>query len=260
MHSVEGDDPQLSIVRSDALAAVPAPPVLLLHGFGSSSRQNWVDTGWVRFLNDAGRNVIMMDLPAHGESAAPTGAGAYVPSRIRADILQVLADEQVRPLREGAPTSGVDVVGYSLGSRLAWEFGATQPELVRRMVLGGPGRSDPLATFDLEGAERFLAGGPVTQDPVTADLLRMAQLDPGNDLPSLLAMISAVKTEPFDPQSAVPSMPVLLVAGDQDAYAVGLDDLQAWAPQATITRLPGRNHSNAITSRAFKLAALDFLA
>ncbi|THJ66236.1 alpha/beta hydrolase [Arthrobacter echini] len=260
VHTVEGNDPQLTMSRSDAPDALPAPPVLLLHGFGSSSEQNWVDTGWVRILNEAGRNVLMIDLPAHGASAAPADAGAYTPSRMRADILQMLADERVRPLRENEPSSGVDVIGYSLGSRLAWEFGATQPEFVRRMVLGGPGAGDPLATFDLAGAERFLAGGPEPDDGITVDLLRMARLGPDNDLPSLLAMVSAIKTEPFDPHHAVPGMPVLLVAGDQDPYALGLDDLVQSAPDARIMTLPGRTHASAITSRTFKLAALDFLA
>ncbi|WP_434993893.1 alpha/beta fold hydrolase [Arthrobacter sp. Ld5] len=260
VHAVEGVDPRLSITRSNAADPLDLPPVLLLHGFGSSSRQNWVDTGWVRHLNDAGRNVVMVDLPAHGDSGAPADAGAYAPSRMRADILQALFDERVLPLRSDLPGSGVDVIAYSLGSRLAWEFGATQPELVRRMVLGGPGTADPLASFDLAGAELYLAGGPASEDPVTADLLRMAQAGPHNDLPSLLAMVSAIKTEPFDPQQAVPKMPLLLVAGDRDEYAEGISDLQAWAPDARVTTLPGRDHANAITSRLFKEAAVAFLA
>lgn len=260
VHEVEGVDPHLAITRSEATFTRGLPPILLLHGFGSSSAQNWVDTGWVRFLNDAGRTVIMVDLPAHGNSAAPADAGAYAPSRMRADVLQALVDERVTPLRDGVPGSGVDIIGYSLGARLAWEFGATQPELVRRMVLGGPGTADPLAAFDLEGAERSLAGGPAPGDARTADLLRMARAVPGNDLPSLLAMVSAIKTEPFDPQAAVPKMPLLLIAGDRDEYAGGIEDLASWAPRADITALPGRDHTNAVTSRAFKEAAVAFLA
>ncbi|MFC3299670.1 acetoin dehydrogenase E2 subunit dihydrolipoyllysine-residue acetyltransferase [Arthrobacter agilis] len=256
---VEGIEPGLSIMRSDPHEPAPLPPVLLLHGFGSSSARNWQDTGWVRALNEAGRAVVMIDLPAHGTSTAPEDAGAYRPSRMRADILQSLADERVVPLTEGEPTSGVDVIGYSLGSRLAWEFGATQPDLVRRMVLGGPGTADPLASFDLEGAERLLAGGPPPADPTTADLLRMARAVPHHDLPSLLAMVSAIKVEPFDAHAAVPGMPLLLVAGDQDTYAHGIDDLEQWAPDAQVLLLPDRNHANAITSRAFKDAAIDFL-
>lgn len=260
VHDVEGTDPRLAILRSDAATPLDLPPVLLLHGFGSSSRRNWIDTGWVRFLNDAGRSVIMIDLPAHGDSAVPADAGSFTPSRMRADILQALSDERVLPLEERDPRSGMDVVGYSLGARLAWEFGATQPDLVRRMVLGGPGTADPLATFDVGAAEFMLAGGAPPADASTAELLRMAQAVPGNDLPALLAMVSAIAVEPFDPESAVPRMPVLLVAGERDEYAVGVHDLARWAPEADVLSLPGRDHVSAITARTFKEASLSFLA
>ena len=260
LHDVEGIDPLLAITRSAAAQPLPLPPVLLLHGFGSSSGRNWVQTGWVRSLNEAGRTVVMVDLPAHGDSAAPNDAGAYTPSRMRADILQTVFEAGVLPLTEDDPTRGVDIIGYSLGARLAWEFGATQPELVRRMVLGGPGAGDPLADFDLGAAERYLAGGPAVEDPATADLLRMAQLLPDNSLPALLAMVSAIKTEPFDPHVAIPTMPLLLVAGDQDTFADGIEELAAHASSAEVLPLPGRTHTNAITSRSFKDAAIEFLS
>lgn len=257
---VEGIDPLLAITRSTTAHPLPLPPILLLHGFGSSSEQNWVRTGWVRHLNDSGRTVILVDLPAHGNSAVPDDADAYTPSRMRADILQALFTAGVLPLGGDDPTRGVDILGYSLGARLAWEFGATQPELVRRMVLGGPGAGDPLATFDLDSAERYLAGGPAVDDPATADLLRMARSLPSNSMPALLAMVSAIKTEPFDPRTAAPTMPVLLVAGDQDPYADDVEELAAYASSAELLSLPGRTHTDAVTSRSFKDAARTFLS
>ncbi len=42
--------------------------MLLIHGFASTSRINWGETGWVRFLTDAGRQVITFDHRGHGES------------------------------------------------------------------------------------------------------------------------------------------------------------------------------------------------
>ena len=73
-------------------------------------------------------------------------------------------DAGVLPVHEGDPSSGLDLMGYSLGSRLAWEFGATQPELVHRLVLGGPNIADPLADFDLIAAQRYLADGTPIAD------------------------------------------------------------------------------------------------
>ncbi|MCC3277467.1 alpha/beta hydrolase [Arthrobacter sp. zg-Y20] len=234
-------------------------PVLLLHGFASNSQLNWHDAGWVSALVAAGRRVITVDLPGHGASAAPADLDSYRPSRIRADLLQVAQDAGVRPLADGDPASGLDVVGYSLGSRLAWEFGATQPELVHRMVLGGPGSADPLAEFDLDAAREAAAGGAPVADPRTAELLRMAQLVPGNNLAALFRMVEAIKEEPFNPEAAVPAMPLLLVAGDRDDLAATAPELAALSGRAELLELPARTHANAVTSRAFKSAALDFL-
>lgn len=265
-HTVEGTDPQLFaelLTPDGGAAASPAParrPVLLLHGFASSSKLNWHDSGWITALTAAGRTVLTVDLPGHGRSAAPADPGAYRPSRIRADLLQLLTDAGVLPLAAEDPRTGVDIIGYSLGSRLAWEFGATAPELVHRMVLGGPASGDPLAEFDLPAARENLAGGRAVADESTAELLRMAALVPGNDVPALLTMVEAVKEEPFVPADAVPAMPLLLVAGDRDTLAAGAPELAALSGQAELLLLPARTHANAVTSRAFKQAALRFLA
>ena len=263
-HTVEGTDPQLYVAVHDPATDAGLRPVLLLHGFSSSSKLNWEDTGWVSALLDAGRRVITVDLPGHGRSGAPEDRDSYSPSRIRADLLQAAFDAGARPLQEGDPSSGLDVVGYSLGSRLAWEFAATQPELVHRVVLGGPNDSDPLAAFDLIAAQDYLADGTPIKDESTAQLLKMALLLPGNNVFALLSLVEAIKAEPYDPAEAVPHVPMLLVAGDKDERAVTLPRLAELArgagSMAEQLLLPGRNHTNAITSRAFKQAAISFLA
>lgn len=258
-HLVEGTDPQLNVAIHEPAAASGLRPILLLHGFGSSAALNWENSGWVRALTDAGRKVITLDLPGHGRSAAPEEMDSYSPSRIRADLLQILLDAHVHPLAADRPETGVDIIGYSLGSRLAWEFGATQPELVHRMVLGGPGTGDPLAEFDLAAAQRFLADGTPIEDESTSSLMRMARLVPTNDVFALLTMVEAIKREPFVPSDAVPHMPLLLVAGDQDERAQTVPQLAELSGQAEVLWLPGRTHTNAVTSGTFKAAAIRFL-
>lgn len=265
IHTVEGTDPHIFVEIHEPAEGTDTGlrPILLLHGFSSSSKLNWADTGWITALQAAGRRVITVDLPGHGRSASPEDLDSYSPSRIRADLLQIVADAGARPLRDGDPSSGLDIVGYSLGSRLAWEFGATQPELVHRLVLGGPNKEDPLASFDLVAAQHYLADGTPIEDESTAGLLKMAQLLPSNDLFALLSLIEAIKGEPYDPAEAVPHMPMLLVAGDKDERAVTMPELASIAARGggMVEQLlvPGRNHSNAITSRVFKDAALAFL-
>lgn len=259
-HHIEGGSAGLHVVAFNSGNPAALPPVFLIHGFASSVELNWVKTGWVKALNEAGRRVISVDLPGHGRSASPYDLDSYTPGKIRADLLQVLIDEGVHPLAADDPTSGVDLIGYSLGSRLAWEFGATQPELVRKMVLGGPNPEDPLADFDLRAAQDFLNDGTPIDDESTAWLLGMAQLIPSNDIFALLTMVQAVKLEPFDPTDAVPHVPILLVAGDLDERARSMGRLAALSPDAQQLIVAGRTHNNTVTSREFKDAAISFLA
>ncbi|WP_125609973.1 alpha/beta fold hydrolase [Specibacter cremeus] len=260
VHTVEGTDAQLHVDVFVPEAPAVLPPILLIHGFASSVELNWVKSGWVPALLRAGRRIICPDLPGHGRSGAPDDMDSYSPGRIRADLLQILIDQGVRPLRDGDPTSGVDIIGYSLGSRLAWEFGATQHELVRKMVLGGPNPQDPLADFDLPAAQRFLADGTPIADESTNELLKMAELIPNNNIFSLLSLIEAVKLEPFDPAEAVPRMPILLVAGEFDMRAARMHTLAELSGCAEQHIIPGRTHNNAVTSREFKDAAIAFLS
>ena len=44
------------------------PVVVVVHGFASSTRDNWVATGWVRDLLRAGYRVIGLDQRGHGAS------------------------------------------------------------------------------------------------------------------------------------------------------------------------------------------------
>ncbi|MCX6498226.1 MAG: alpha/beta fold hydrolase [Arthrobacter sp.] len=263
-HTVEGTDPRLYVGVHDPADDAGLRPVLLLHGFSSSAKLNWEDTGWIMALTQAGRRVITVDLPGHGRSGSPEDRDSYSPSRIRADLLQIAFDAGARPLRDGDPASGLDVIGYSLGARLAWEFGATQHELVHRLVLGGPNVADPLADFDLVAAQRYLADGTPIADASTAGLLKMAQLLPSNNIFALLSLVEAIKDEPFDAAEAVPPMPMLLVAGEQDERAASMPELAKLGARAGSMVeqliLPGRNHTNAVTSRAFKQGAISFLA
>ena len=52
-------------------------PVLLIHGFASNVRINWISTGWVERLVSAGRRVIAIDNRGHGESGKVYDKAAY---------------------------------------------------------------------------------------------------------------------------------------------------------------------------------------
>ena len=231
---------------------VSAPTVLLIHGFASSAEMNWERSGWVRHFTNNGRQVALVDLPGHG-SDPRRATGAWTPSRIRQALAEAI--EQI--------DHPADVVGYSLGARLGWELAAKHPELVRRLVIGGPGSLDPLAAFALNEARNFVATGESIADEYTAKVMKIASNEQSNDFDALFKLIEGIKTEPYDPSEAIPATPTLLVAGDQDDLATTMPHLRRLLTQAgtdsEVLWLAGRNHANAVTSREFKNAALEFL-
>lgn len=123
---------------------------------------------------------------------------------------------------DAASVSTVDVVTYSMGGIIAWELARIAPDRVHRMVLGGVG----------------------TRPASREDMLRVREMLGGDDLAACIDGVAGHKIEGDAP------VPVLFVAGDADEIATG-------APEPFVP-LRNRNHFNAVSSRAFKQAALEF--
>jgi len=107
--------------RFDSLAMTRSsgqrPPVVLLHGFATSTARTWREPGWFNLLHDAGRRAVGIDLLGHGEAPKPTDPDAYIdladPSRVRTMVLaavgrNLMAAENQRPdsLENVVPNTG----------------------------------------------------------------------------------------------------------------------------------------------------------
>src|SRR5690606_18723083 len=66
------------------------PPVLLIHGFASSARVNWVSPGWVRTLTENGYRAVALDNRGHGESGVSYEESDYHPARMAEDAAALL--------------------------------------------------------------------------------------------------------------------------------------------------------------------------
>jgi 2-succinyl-6-hydroxy-2,4-cyclohexadiene-1-carboxylate synthase len=99
----------------------PAADLVLLHGFTGSSAA-W-GASVVDGLASAGRSPVLVDLPGHGRHAGVVAPWRFTSEAVAADILRY------------ATRGPVDLVGYSMGGRLALDFAVTYPERVRRLVL-----------------------------------------------------------------------------------------------------------------------------
>ena len=105
-------------------------PIVLIHGFASNKEVNWVQPGWVATLTSAGRRVIALDIRGHGQSSKLYDPAEYHTSRMADDV---------RALIDHLNLSRVDVMGYSMGARIAAFLALDHAERARAAVLGGLG-------------------------------------------------------------------------------------------------------------------------
>ncbi len=105
-------------------------PILLIHGFGSSHSVNWQTPSWFDTLTKAGRRVIAMDVRGHGESQKFYDPAEYRPALMAEDAANLLG-------HLGIPVT--DVMGYSMGARIATMLAIAHPEKVKVLIAGGMG-------------------------------------------------------------------------------------------------------------------------
>ncbi|MDL9980229.1 alpha/beta fold hydrolase [Microbacterium sp. ASV49] len=236
----------LFVRRMTASASASGPPVLLIHGLASRGRVDWPDADWAKPLAAAGRDVYVVDLPAHGAAPRPDAPVGT------AEVIDLLAEVVEQAGGEA------DVIGYSLGARLAWDLAAhrTRRCAVRRAVLGGLSTIEPLIHVDLDAARAAIAGGPEPTDPLTATIVRMSRL-PGLDPAAVLNVVEGMAAEPFDSRAHPPAVPVLLLGGVDDPLARGLAQLADVLPDARVQTVPG-DHLTALHTPEFRAAAFAF--
>lgn len=227
-------------------------PILLIHGFASNHRVNWVSTGWVSLLAGEGRRVVALDNRGHGESDKPHDAAAYG--------TPVMADDAVR-LLDHLRIERADIMGYSMGARITAFAGLQHPERVRSCILSGlgiglvkgVGAPGPIA-------EALLA--PTVDDVSDADarMFRIFADQTGSDRQALAACISASRQTLRPDELARLTAPVLVAVGTEDEIAGDADELARLIPNAEAFAIPGRDHMKAVGDRGHKAAVAGFLS
>ncbi|KPF44022.1 alpha/beta fold hydrolase [Rhizobium sp. AAP43] len=253
------DAPPFSRFRNDGLELAyfddgdPAgEPILLIHGFASSASVNWVYTGWLRTLGDAGFRVIGIDNRGHGESDKPHDPEAYHPSDMASDSAALLTHLGI---------ADAHVMGYSMGARIAAFLAIEHPDRVRSLVFGGLGigMCDGVGDWD-PIAEALLA--PSLED-VTHERGRMFRAfadQTRSDRMALAACISTSRDLVSREDIARVDAPTLIGVGTKDDIAGSAQELGDLMQTATVLDIPNRDHMLAVGDRVFKKAVLEFLA
>ena len=227
-------------------------PILLIHGFASSHAVNWVFPQWVKTLTGDGREVILYDVRGHGRSEK-----RYDPADYAMDVLSADALALMNHLGIGS----IDVMGYSMGARIAAFLQRRAPERVRSLTIGGLGIGlTQAATLPVGIADAMDAPAlDSLTDPVQRMFRAFADAT-RSDRRALAACIhGARQIMPADEVAQI-ECPTLVAVGTQDEVATGPDALAALIANARVCHIEGRDHNKAVGDRSYKAAVLGFLA
>lgn len=228
-------------------------PVLLVHGFASNRKINWVNPGWVETLTGAGRRVIALDNRGHGDSAKFYAPEDYRLERMAGDASALL---------DALGIATVDAIGYSMGARILTRLAIAEPERLSSLVLGGMGialvHGDPAEGEVIAAALEARSADQVT-DP-RARAFRLFAEQTRGDLAALAACARGYSraTDPAD--LARIKTPTLIAVGTRDYIAGSARDLADLIADAQVLDIPNRDHMVAVGDQTFKRGVIDFLS
>ena len=226
-------------------------PIVLVHGFASTAQVNWVHPGWVATLVRAGRRVIALDNRGHGASSKFYDPAAYHTARMA---------EDVRALLDHLDIPRADVVGYSMGARIAAFLALAHPARVRSVILGGLG----IRLVDGVGLPESIA--EALEAPSLADVrdrqgqtFRAFAEQTQADRRALAACIRGSRQVMTREQVAAIQAPTLVAVGSKDPIAGSAHELAKLFPHGQALEIPNRDHMLAVGDKVFKAAVIKFL-
>ncbi|MGD0189818.1 MAG: alpha/beta hydrolase [Rhizomicrobium sp.] len=246
------DAGNISIAYDDITPERSHGTVLLVHGFATNRRENWQRLGWYGAFERKGYRVIALDCRGHGESGKPVDPSLYSRDAMAGDIVAVMD-------HLGIPTA--DLMGYSMGARLALTAAIAHPDRFSHVVLGGIGGR----LFEPPRGENTMAAAMEADNPddISDPLLRSFRHfadEQGEDRRALAALSRAsFRIDDVAPACTRVKAPVLVVAGARDVLAGDPQVLAKAFPTGISVVLPGCDHFSAIPHGLFKASVFDFL-
>ncbi|WP_420962298.1 alpha/beta fold hydrolase [Brucella sp. IR073] len=226
-------------------------PVLLIHGFASSSYVNWVGPGWFQTLTEAGYRVIAIDNRGHGESDKSHEPSDYTPSLMAGDAAALL---------DHLGIGTAHVMGYSMGARIAAFMALEHPSRVHDVVFGGLGIGMVTGAGNWEPIhEALLAEDPATITHPRGLMFRKFADQTKSDRIALAACVLTSKVELTADEVGHITQPALVAVGTKDDIGGNPHELAALLSNGRALDIPDRDHMLAVGDRVFKRAVLEFL-
>ena len=173
--------------------------------------------------------------------------------------LESMADDAVNLLNH-IGVSSADIMGYSMGGRIAITIALNHPKRLNHLILGGVGRhllKDPGLPNGLAEAMEAESVDHIAS-PMLQIFRRFAQTT-GGDLKALAACARGFRSA-MDPKRFIEiSAPVLICVGTKDDVA---GDPHVFLPlfnNIKIVDIPDRDHNRTVGDPLYRQAVLDFL-
>lgn len=226
-------------------------PILLIHGFASNRSVNWIQPGWVKVLVESGRRVIAIDNRGHGESQ-----GSHSPDDYGAPVM---AEDALR-LLDHLGIARCDVMGYSMGARIAAFLALIAPTRVRSVVFGGLGYGMVTGIGDPEPIASALEAEKLSDvTDRTGRAFRAFAEQTRSDRRALAACMRSSRQKISEADVARIAQPALVAVGTRDDIAGSPDRLARLMPRASVLAIPDRDHMVAVGDKVYKAGVLAFL-
>ena len=226
-------------------------PVVLIHGFASSKEANWINTGWVKWLTDAGYRVIAFDNRGHGQSTKFHDQHHY--------SLELMAKDAIGLIRH-LGLEQPHVMGYSMGARIsAWLLMHHGAEM-SKVVLAGNGASMIEGSGDWTPVrEALLAPSLADVSDLRGRAFRKFADQTKSDRVALAECVTAVR-QVFNAEDFEKIANAVLVAiGSEDDIAGSGQVIADLIPDCQLLEIPGRDHMRAVGDPVYKQGVVDFL-
>ena len=227
-------------------------PIVLVHGFASTKNVNWVYPTWVSELRKSGRRVIALDNRGHGDSGKLYDSEQYHIPTMAGDV---------SALMDHLDIERADVMGYSMGARMAAWLALRQPQRLRSAILGGIGMGLIEGGGPGENVASALEASSLDDvtDPVGRTFRAFAD-QTRSDRRALAACLRGSRRLMTKEEAAGIEVPVLIAVGSADEIAGSAAALGKVIPGSQVLDIPNRDHMRAVGDKVYKTGVLDFLS
>jgi pimeloyl-ACP methyl ester carboxylesterase len=227
-------------------------PILLVHGFASTSNVNWVYPAWVSELRKNSRRVIALDNRGHGASTKLYDAEAYHIPTMAGDV---------SALMDHLDIERADIMGYSLGARMAAWLALQQPQRLRSAIFGGIGMALIEGGGPGENVAEALEAPSLEDvtDPVGRTFRAFAD-QTRSDRRALAACLRGSRRLMTKDEAAGITVPVLIAVGTSDEIAGSAQALGKIIGGAEVLDIPNRDHMRSVGDKVYKTGVLAFLS